>query len=106
MVACLRGSLEVRDLAQEFDSDDEANASHSTDLLACRASSIVFAQVQAIDVGALAFIAEEAGAIVTDLHGAELASYRSSLARTLPMLVASARRDVHDTVLRRLQAER
>lgn len=106
LMACLQDSFKVRDLAQEFDTNDEANASHSTDLLACRASSVICAPVQAIDGGALAFIAEEAGAIVTDVHGAELASFRSMPMRTLPILVVSARRDVHDSVLGMLQAAR
>lgn len=102
ILSCLQGVLEVKDLAQEFEVDNEELASHSTNLLTGRASSIICAPVQAIDGGALAFIAQEAGAIVTDLHGAELASFRGSPGRTLPILVASARRDVHDSVLRGL----
>jgi myo-inositol-1(or 4)-monophosphatase len=106
ILECLQGTLDVRDLAQEYDRKDEEQAYYSTDLLAGRASSVVCAPVQAIDGGALAFIAEEAGAIVTDVHGAELASFRSSAERVLPVLIASARPAVHERVLRLLQASR
>ncbi len=101
--ACLQKVLEVKDLAKEFDVADQTQASQSTDLIAGRASSIIFAPAQAIDAGALAFIAQEAGAVVTDVHGAELGSFRDSPVRQLPTLVATCRRDLHNKVLALLQ---
>jgi myo-inositol-1(or 4)-monophosphatase len=99
LVQKLSGTLEVRDLAAEFDSHDSNGAFHSTDLLACRAASVVSAPAQAIDGGALAFIASQAGAIVTDGTGAEPSSFRASPERTLPCIVASANAVVHEQVL-------
>lgn len=99
LVQRLSGALEVRDLAAEFDAHDSRGAFHSTDLLACRASCVINAPAQAIDGGALAFIASEAGAVVSDETGAELRSFRHSPERTLPCVVASAHASVHDRVL-------
>lgn len=101
LVQKLCGSFEVRDLAKEFDRGPEAY--HSTDLIEGRASSVINSPAQAIDGGALAFIAAEAGAIVTDESGAELQSFRASPQRTLPYVIASANLAVHQEVLRSLR---
>ena len=97
LVQKLKGTYDVRDLAQEFDRGPAAY--HSTDLIDGRASSVISAPAQAIDGGALAFIAAEAGAIVTDESGAELQSFRASPQRTLPYVIASANSSVHEQLL-------
>jgi myo-inositol-1(or 4)-monophosphatase len=102
LVQRLSGQCIVKDLATEFDLPDSNGAFYSTDLLACRASCVISAPAQAIDGGALAFIALEAGAVVSDENGAELGSFRTSTERILPCVVASANTTVHHTVLRLL----
>lgn len=102
LVQRVSGALAVKDLVAEFDVHDSNGAFHSTDLLACRASCVISAPAQAIDGGALAFIASEAGAIVSDETGAALGSFRASPERTLPCVVASANAAVHDIVVRSL----
>lgn len=103
LVERLKDSFDVRDLVHEFDAGIAAH--HSTDLLEGRAASVISAPAQAIDAGALACIAKEAGAVVTDERGVALASFRGSQARTLPYLIASANPDVHAEVLRVLQGK-
>jgi len=105
LVERLGTALEVRDLVKEFEAyrhGQTTDIHYSTDLLGQRASSVISAPAQAIDGGALAFIALEAGAIVSDEQGRELSSFRSSPDRTLPCVVASANATVHAQVLRLL----
>lgn len=99
LVQRLSSTLQVRDLTLEFDVDDPRVALYSTDLLEGRAECVISAPAQAIDGGALAFIAAEAGAIVTDELGNDVSSFRASPQRTLPCVVASANPRVHREVL-------
>lgn len=101
LVKKLCGSFDVRDLTREFDLG--STAYYSTDLIDGRVSSVISAPAQAIDGGALAFIAAEAGAVVSDEAGAELESFRASPQRILPFVIASANSDVHERVLRTLR---
>ena len=52
----------------------------------------------------MAFIAAEAGAVISDEHGAEIGSFRESPERTIPFIVASANMKTHTQILRLLEA--
>jgi myo-inositol-1(or 4)-monophosphatase len=101
LVAALRPFLDVRDLAVEYAS--QAWNLATTDLLIGRASAIISAPCQAIDGGSLAFIAQEAGAIVSDPDGAPMSSFRESSKRNLPCIIASASNLVHENILNALR---
>ena len=57
---------------------------------------------QAIDGGSLAFIASEAGAIVTDFAGAPVPSFREVASRVVPNIVVSVNLKVHERILQAL----
>lgn len=102
LVDKLGGTFDVRDLATEFDSQSIEGRHYSTDLLTQRASCVISAPAQAIDGGALAFVASEAGAVVSDELGKELGSFRTTSERTLRCVIASANAMFHQEVLRLL----
>jgi fructose-1,6-bisphosphatase/inositol monophosphatase family enzyme len=101
LVAALHPFFDVRDLAVEYAS--KAWSFATTDLLVGRASAIISAPCQAIDGGSLAFIAHEAGAIVSDPEGNPMGSFRGNPKRVLPCIVAAATAEVHLELLKALR---
>jgi myo-inositol-1(or 4)-monophosphatase len=97
IVDALRGMIDIRDLAVEYERGEQGL--NSMDLLHGRASAVILAPSQAIDAGALAFIAQEAGGIVSDKDGNPVGSYRNEPTRTLPCVVASVNAAWHSKVL-------
>lgn len=93
--------FDARDLVREYERDSAG--SYSIDLLTKRASSIVSAPAQAIDAGALAFIVQEAGGVVSDERGMPIGSFRAASNRVLQWCIASANQRVHEEVLAALQ---
>jgi fructose-1,6-bisphosphatase/inositol monophosphatase family enzyme len=75
-----------------------------TDILSGKAAAVVHQSCQAIDGGAIAFIATEAGAIMTDFAGNPPVSFRTSEKRTIPEIVVSTNKAIHDRILRALAA--
>jgi len=71
----------------------------STDLLQGRSVATIVAPSQAIDGGALSFIAQEAGATVTDQFGNPVGSYRANPKRVLPCVIAAVNDEWHQKVL-------
>jgi len=78
---------------------------NSTDLLEGLSQAVFSEPMQAIDGGALAFIAAEAGAIATDLHGEPLGNFRLSSKRVLAGGVVSCAREVHEAILKIIRSE-
>jgi fructose-1,6-bisphosphatase/inositol monophosphatase family enzyme len=101
LVKMLQRSFDVKDLAKTYET--EPGMYDSTDLIAGKASAVVHASCQAIDGGALSFIAAEAGAIMTDFSGNPPKSFRSEPKRTIPEIVVSANAEIHARVLEALR---
>jgi myo-inositol-1(or 4)-monophosphatase len=100
LVERLTPHVEVRDLAVDYERGPDCYI--STDLLRGRAAAVVVAPSQAIDGGALSFIAQEAGAIVTDERGESVGSYRENSMRVLPCVVAALDREMHAKIIKLL----
>ena len=101
LVEKLRDTVDIRDLTQWYVT---APGQHSsTDLVEGKASAIIHQTCQAIDGGALAFLAAEAGAIVTHFSGEPLRSFRSEASRIIDQVVVSANQRVHDKLLAALR---
>lgn len=101
LVASLRDAVDIRDLTKWYVT---APGQHSsTDLVEGKASAIIHQTCQAIDGGALAFLAAEAGAIVTHYSGEPLQSFRSVPSRVIDNVIVSANQQVHDQLLDRLR---
>lgn len=97
IVARIRPSFEIID---HVDAYEQTPGKYGiTDLLEGKSSGFVHRTCPAIDGGALGFIATEAGAVMTDFHGAPLPSFRDSENRTIPHVVVAANREVHQAVL-------
>jgi myo-inositol-1(or 4)-monophosphatase len=103
IVARLRAHVDVRDLAQEYERGEQGHT--SMDLLRDRANAVILAPSQAIDGGALAFIAQEAGATVTDATGAAVGSYRGNAQRVLPCVIVGVNPTWHQKVLELMRDE-
>lgn len=101
LVEKLSRSLAVKDLVTAY--VEEPGKHYSTDLLEGAASAVVHHTCQGIDGGALAFIAGEAGAIVTDFNGHTISSFRSVPSRVLRDVVVAVSPDVHANVLAALR---
>ena len=69
------------------------------DIFESKVSAQLHSPVQLIDGAALAFIAEEAGAIVTDFCGRPLKNFRRQQERKLPNLLVSATFEMHRRIL-------
>lgn len=93
--------LETRDIVTEY--AITPGRYNSTDLLVRGAIAHISAPCQAIDGGAISFIAQEAGAIVSDFQGNPMGNYRASPKRTLPEIIAASTPKVHETILRAVQ---
>jgi fructose-1,6-bisphosphatase/inositol monophosphatase family enzyme len=100
----------VRKLEPHFDTKDivthyasHPGRYHYTDLLEDRAIANVHVPCQAIDGGAMALIAEEAGGVATDFSGRLIGSYRESQKRIVPELVVAATPEIHERLLRVLR---
>jgi fructose-1,6-bisphosphatase/inositol monophosphatase family enzyme len=100
LIERLKGNFLTLDLLDEFNRGDGGFC--STDLLKKRAAGLVIAPAQAIDGGALAFISQEAGAIVTNEEGVALGSFRKTIDRTLPWVIVSRNERVHRDILKLL----
>lgn len=98
LVAQLSPHVDVRDLVAEYELGENTGLC-STDVLEGRASAIISSPCQAIDGGALAFIAAECGARVSDFSGSPVASYRQSEERVLPGVVVSTSDELHQKLL-------
>ena len=93
--------FEAIDLVPSY---SEAPGKHnSTDVLVGKAVATLHTPCQAIDGGAIAFIVEQAGGIVTDFDGNPTGSYRATQARILPEVLVAATREIHDKLLRVLK---
>jgi myo-inositol-1(or 4)-monophosphatase len=101
IVTALQPYFEVRDLVTEYAS--RSWHFETTDLLTGRASAVISAPCQAIDGGALAFIAHEAGAMVSDPDGQQMGSFRGNPNRVLPCIIASASKEVHEGIVSALR---
>jgi fructose-1,6-bisphosphatase/inositol monophosphatase family enzyme len=101
LVEKLSPSLDVKDLMVSY--LEEPGRHSSTDLLDGLASAVVHETCQAIDGGALAFIAQEAGAIVSSFTGEPVGSYRVRDSRTQPHVVVAATDLVYQKVLAALK---
>lgn len=101
LLATLSKSIEAKDLAVAY--LEEPGRYYSTDLLEGKAAGVVHRTCQAIDGGALALIAKEGGAIVTDFEGKEIPSFRSVASRVLPNVIVAANPQVHTSILRALR---
>lgn len=82
----------------------EPGRHNSTDLLEGLARAVISEPLQAIDGGALAFIAAEAGAIVSDVNGNPLKSFRECPKRNLPGAIVSCSREVHEAILKAVRS--
>jgi fructose-1,6-bisphosphatase/inositol monophosphatase family enzyme len=96
----LSSSFVVRDLA--FTYNGGATPYDSTDLIDSRASGVVLSNCQAIDGGALAFIASEAGAVVSDFAGNPMGNFRAAKKRVLPNILVAADSNTHVRLLKLL----
>jgi fructose-1,6-bisphosphatase/inositol monophosphatase family enzyme len=100
MVRKLAPLFDVRDIMVEYAKNP--GLYNSTDILIERALASISAPCQAIDGGAIAFIAREAGATVTDFSGNAMANFRESPKRILPEILVSTCPRAHEQILRAL----
>lgn len=98
IVAQLAPHVDVRDIVSEYELGEHEGLC-STDVLEGKASAIISSPCQAIDGGALAFIASECGAIVSDFSGVPVGNYRSSSERVHPGVVVSTTNALHRRLL-------
>jgi myo-inositol-1(or 4)-monophosphatase len=98
LVERLSPQADVRDLLLEYNEGEDRGFS-STDVVDGRASAYVMPVCQAIDGGALAFIAQEMGAIVTDFEGKPVGSYRESPDRVATGVVVATTKELHAKLL-------
>ncbi len=101
LVEKLSKVMVAKDIASAY--VEEPGRYHSTDILEGTSSAVVHRSCQAIDGGSLAFIAAEAGAIVTDFSGEPLSSFRAVPSRVLSDVIVSVNRSVHEKVLEALR---
>jgi myo-inositol-1(or 4)-monophosphatase len=101
LVERLSPTMVVKDIATAYLS--EPGIYHSTDILEGKASAVAHRSCQAIDGGALAFIAAESGALVTDFAGNPVPGYRTYPTRVQPNVIVAVNRDVHDQLLHALR---
>jgi myo-inositol-1(or 4)-monophosphatase len=101
LVQKLSPHVDIRDLTVEYSRGSEGFV--STDLLQRRAAATIAAPCQAIDGGALSFIAQEAGAVVTDQFGNPVGSYRENPKRVLPCVIAAVNKEWHEKIVRLMQ---
>lgn len=97
LVEKLRKFIDIRDITVEY--ERAVDGFISTDLLRGRAAAMIAAPSQAIDGGALSFIAQEAGAVVTDQAGKPIGSYRDNPKRVLPCVISAVNMEWHKKVL-------
>lgn len=90
--------VDVRDLVDEYEKGEHEGFT-STDLIDGRAAGVIMSPCQAIDGGALAFIAQEMGAIVTDFEGNPVGSYRESPDRVAAGVVVATTKNLHAQLL-------
>jgi fructose-1,6-bisphosphatase/inositol monophosphatase family enzyme len=98
----LSSEFVVRDLVSCY--KDGVSEHDSTDLLDNRACAIVHRTCQAIDGGALAFLAAEAGAVVSHFSGEPMGNFRTSPKRVLQNVIVSADPSIHAKLKRVLSA--
>lgn len=97
LISKLAPNIEVIDLLMSY---METPGKHSmTDLMEGRAGATLHSPCQGIDAGAIALIASEAGATVSDIHGRPLGSFRSCPKRTVPNALVSATPELHEQIL-------
>jgi myo-inositol-1(or 4)-monophosphatase len=85
--ALLTPHFVVRDLASCYQNGSSEH--DSTDLLDSKASAVVLSNCQAIDGGALAFVASEAGATVAHFSGEPMGNFRTSEKRVLSNVIVT-----------------
>jgi myo-inositol-1(or 4)-monophosphatase len=85
--ALLSAHFVVRDLATCYQNGSSEH--DSTDLLDGKASAVVLRSCQAIDGGALAFVASEAGASVSHFSGEPMGNFRTSPKRVLSDVIVA-----------------
>jgi len=102
LYAKLAPHVDARDIIVEY----AKNPGHynSTDILEGRALACIHSPCQAIDGGAIAFIAKEAGATVSDFSGKEMGNFRVSPKRIVPDILVSACPNAHQKILSALQS--
>jgi myo-inositol-1(or 4)-monophosphatase len=100
LVAKLKPEFDVRDLTEEYNLGTSGIT--STDLLTGKGLATVMAPCQAIDGGALGFIAQQAGAIMTNSYGEPLPSFRADPKRVAQCVVTAASADAHARLIRAL----
>lgn len=97
LVEKLSPHVEVVDILTAY---TESPGKHNmTDLLERKATATLHSPCQAIDAGAVALIAAEAGAIVSDFDGEPLKSFRSCSKRTVPDALVSTDPGQHERIL-------
>lgn len=97
LVEKLSPHVEVVDLLTSY---VETPGEHNmTDLIEGRASATLHAPCQGIDGGALALIASEAGAVVSDFSGKPLASFRTCPKRTVPDSLVATSAELHSRIV-------
>lgn len=101
LVAKLSSAFDVRDLVEEYSLGP--TGLNSLDLLSGKAVATIMSPCQAIDGGALGFIAREAGAIVSNEHGHALASFRSEPKRIVQCLVVATTQRAHEEIISALE---
>lgn len=90
--------MSIKDLITTYSS--EPGRYNSTDLIEGLALATLHRPCQAIDAGAIGFIADEAGAIVTDFKGQAPGSYRGSAKRMVPNVVVAATPEIHTLIIK------
>ena len=97
LVRKLSPHFEIRDIVEEY--SRQPGRYNFTDFLEGSAIATINAPCQAIDGGAISFIAQEAGCVVSDCSGLPIGGYRESPKRTLPCVVTSCSQETHDRIL-------
>lgn len=102
LYAKLAPHVDARDIIVEYAKNP--GLYNSTDILEGRALACIHAPCQAIDGGAIAFIAKEAGATVTDFSGREMGNFRLSPKRIVPNILVSTCPHTYQKILKAIQS--
>ncbi len=101
LLATLSPHFDARDIIVEYAKNP--GRYNSTDILEGGALACIHSPCQAIDGGAIAFIAREAGAVVTDFAGNDMGNFRDSAKRIVPDILVSTCPKAHQKILSTLR---
>jgi myo-inositol-1(or 4)-monophosphatase len=99
----LRGEFDVVDVFENYQMKRKGQS--FTGIFDGSIAGFIHSSPQVIDAGAMAFIAEQAGAVVTDFRGSPLGSFRTKTNRRLDGVIVGASQEIHRQIMTALEAK-